>query len=79
MKTANVTQEKLKGTSKTITEKDVTALNDIYSTVIGIARIARRFYHGNPAKQGQYSFTKISSRLTSSGTKPEEGDTKIEE
>lgn len=79
MKTANVTQEKLKGTSKTITEKDVTALNDIYSTVIGIARIAHRFYHGNPAKQGQYSYTKILNRLTSGGTKPEEEDTKVEE
>ncbi len=79
MKSANVTQEKLKGISKTLTEKDIIALNDIYGTVISIARIARRFYQGNPAKQGQYSYTKILSRLTSGGAKPEEEGTEIEE
>ena len=68
LKNANITQETLKNTGKTLTDKDVTLLNEIYSTVISVAKIARTFYKGNVAKQAQYSYTKVLSKLSSTGT-----------
>ena len=69
LKEANITQETLKSTSKTLTEKDNAILNDVYDEIISVAKIARVFYKGNAAKQDQYSYTKILSKLSTGVTK----------
>ncbi|MDL2224209.1 hypothetical protein LJB92_02730 [Bacteroidales bacterium OttesenSCG-928-M06] len=63
MAEANITQETLKGSRKTITEEALTEFNTIYEEVISIAKIARNFYKGNPAKQDEFSYNKILKKL----------------
>ena len=60
---ANITQETLKGSSKTITEEAVVEFNAIYSEVISIAKIAHNFYKGNPITQDEFSYSKIRKKL----------------
>jgi hypothetical protein len=60
---ANITQEMLKGTKKSVTEEAVTEFVGIYNDVISIARIARNFYKGNPVKQDLFSYAKILKKL----------------
>lgn len=78
MSDANITQETLKGSRKTITEEAVNEFNAIYNEVISVAKIARNFYKGNPNKQDEFSYAKILKKLNaptrtaSEETQPEE-------
>jgi hypothetical protein len=63
LKSANVTQEGNKGNRKVVSEEDITAFNAIYKQVIGIAKIAAKFYKGHTAVQDQFSFSKVSKAL----------------
>jgi hypothetical protein len=63
LSTANITQETLKGSRKTITKEAVTEFNAIYDEVISIAKIAHNFYKGNPTKQDEFSYSKIRKKL----------------
>lgn len=72
MASANITQETLKGSSKLITEEAVTEFNAIYDEVISVAKIARNFYKGDPAKQDEFSYAKILKKLNAPSRKTEE-------
>lgn len=61
--TANITQETLKGSRKTITEEAVTEFNAIYDEVISIAKIAYNFHKGNSTLQDEFSYSKIRKKL----------------
>ncbi len=63
LSTANVTQETLKGSRKVVTEEAVKEFNTIYEEIISIAKIARKFYKGNPAMQDEFSYNKIRRKL----------------
>jgi len=63
LREANVTQEGNKGRRKAVTAEDIAAFNEVYTKVIGIAKIASNFYKGNPAMQEQFSFGKITRGL----------------
>ena len=60
---ANITQETLKGSRKTVTKEAVAEFNAIYDEVISIAKIAHNFYKGNPTKQDEFSYSKIRKKL----------------
>ncbi len=73
---ANITQETLKGTRKTITEEAVTEFNAIYDEVISVAKISHNFFKGNPNKQDEFSFNKIRKKLNAPARTASEEDTK---
>ena len=75
MASANITQETLKGSSKLITEEAVTEFNAIYDEVISVAKIARNFYKGDPAKQDEFSFNKIRKKLNAPARSTSEEET----
>ncbi len=69
---ANIAQETHKGTKKTINREIVAEIVEIYSEVISVAKIARNFYKGNPAKQDLFSYSKIFKKLNASTRTAEE-------
>ena len=75
---ANITQETLKGSRKTITEEALTEFNGIYEEVISIAKIARNFYKGSPIKQDEFSYSKIRKKLNAP-TRPADGKVQKEQ
>jgi hypothetical protein len=63
LKKADVTQETFKGNRKEITKEGISIFNDIYDEVISIAKIATKFYIGEPTKKALFSFAKINKTL----------------
>lgn len=63
---SNITQETHKGTKKEITGEAVDEFMEIYNQVISIAKIARKFYKGNPDKQNLFSYGRILKNLNAS-------------
>jgi len=63
LKEANITQEGNKGTKKEITAESITLFNEIYDTVITIAKISAKFYKDNPPLKDQFSFNKVKNKL----------------
>lgn len=70
LKEANITQEGNKGTRKVITAEAIAEFNRIYNKVISVAKIATKFYKGNPALQDQFSFAKVKKALNLSKKTP---------
>ncbi|MDR1896307.1 MAG: hypothetical protein LBR10_05910 [Prevotellaceae bacterium] len=60
---ANVTQERLKNIKHTLSAEILAEFNALYSDVIGIAKIARNFYKGNPSMLEAFSYTKVYNKL----------------
>ena len=60
---ANVAQEALKGSTKSITSEVSATFNAIYEEVIGICKIASAYYKFEPLKKEQFSFAKVISNL----------------
>lgn len=69
LKNANIDQETFKGTRKEITDKAIKAFNEIYESVISVAKIANNFYKTDKIKQQQFSFAKVSATLNSQSVK----------
>ena len=63
---ANISQETFKGSKKTITQEALNEFNAIYDEIISIAKIARKFYKGNPVMQDLFSYSKILKKLNAS-------------
>lgn len=59
MKQANVSQETLKETTKTLSEEALKAFNEIYNEVIGICKIASNFFQFDTLKKEQFTFSKV--------------------
>ena len=60
---ANVVQENLKGSTKTITNEVIDTFNAIYNEIIGICKIASAYYRYEPVKKGQFSFTRTLANM----------------
>lgn len=56
---ANVKQENFKGQKRTLTDANIQELNALYTIVMGIAKISRTFYKGQPTEQAKFTFKKI--------------------
>jgi hypothetical protein len=63
MKAANVGQEFTKGTKKEITEEALNEFNDIYNSIISIAKIATTFFKESGALKDQFNFSKVSKAM----------------
>lgn len=59
---ANITQEASKSSSVHLTAASVTALNEIYEEVMGVAKVARRFFKDDKTVQAQFSYSKVMNR-----------------
>lgn len=60
---ANVTQEEHKGVRKMHTKESVAELNDLYSDIISICKIATKFY-SEPQHKDLFSFRKVSKTIS---------------
>lgn len=72
LKDANVSQETLKGTSKTVSEEAVTVFNSIYEEVVGICKIASSFYQYEALKKEQFTFSKVVSNMNAASKTSEQ-------
>lgn len=77
LKNANVTQEGFKGTRTELTAEAINALNGIYTDVIGIAKIAARFYAKEKVKKDLFNFSKVSKKLNFSKVTPPEPEPQV--
>lgn len=75
---ANVQQESFKSQKKTLTDANIQELNVLYGIVMGIAKIARSFYKGQPAEQAKFSFKTVLRNQGYSSRKTEEEETPIQ-
>ena len=69
LKNANVTQETLKGSSKTVTAETVNTFNNIYTKVKKIAVICAGIFKDDAALKSQFSYSKVLANQSSSPTK----------
>lgn len=75
---ANVQQESFKSQKPTLTDANIQELNALYTIVIGIAKIARSFYKGQPAEQAKFSFKTVLRNQGYSTSKAEEPTAPVE-
>lgn len=66
---ANVNQEILKQTSKELTEEAVVELNAIYLQIIGICKIASKYYENQPTLANQFTFIRVVDNMHSEEAK----------
>ncbi len=59
LKEANITQETLKETCKTLSEKAVTVFNGIHEEIIGVYKIVSNFYWYDELKREQFTFSNV--------------------
>jgi hypothetical protein len=64
LKEAEVSQETLKESTKSISAEAVKVLNEIYEEIVGICKIASKFYKFDSLKKGQFTFTRIASNMS---------------
>ena len=65
LRNADINQEVFKGIRKTLTAAALRDFNTVYESVISIAKIASRFYKGQPAMQDQFSYNKVRKTINS--------------
>lgn len=69
---ANVAQEQGKLKRSSLSAANATELNNLYKDIIGISKIARTFYKGQPDMQAGFSFAKIIKNLSGGKTAAQE-------
>lgn len=69
---ANIAQESMKAASKTLSGTALAALNEIYSEVIGICKIASSFYMQDEMLKAQFTFSRVVAAMNAAGKKPQE-------
>jgi hypothetical protein len=65
MNSANVTQELMKSRRSGLTSEARESYNEIYEEIVGVCKIASRFYRDNPLKRNLFSFSRIVRNLSS--------------
>jgi len=63
LKQANVLQEKLKSSHPVDSRQAVEEFNAIYKEAIGICKIARRVFKGDPEKQARFTLSKLIKKM----------------
>ena len=69
---ANLNQEGLKSTTKEVSKEGIDAFNAIYDEVIGISKIAAKYYEADKLKKEQFTFSKVVRRMGVAAKKAEE-------
>lgn len=64
LKSANITQETLKETTKEVSDEAITVFNDIYTEIIGICKIASGYYQYESLKKEQFTFSKVVGNMS---------------
>lgn len=65
---ANKTQEFYKASRKELTQSAIQELNELYSDIMSICKIAARFYKKDPVVRKQFSFSAALAALSASAT-----------
>ena len=63
LKNKNITQEGKKSARKELTEEAINNFNAIYEQASAIAKIATKFFKGDPTVQEQFSFSKVKNKI----------------
>lgn len=66
MKSANISQETQKETTKAVSEEATNTFNEIYTEIIGVCKIASSFYQYDTLKKEQFTFGKVLSNMNAS-------------
>ena len=69
---ANLSQESLKSSSQNISEEAILAFNAIYDEVIGIGKIASKYYKDDKLKKDQFTFSKVVKNMGTAEKQVEE-------
>lgn len=69
IKSANINQESLKGTTKEISKEGVMAFNDMYGEIIGICKLSAKHFKKDSDKKELFTFKKVVAHMTSGHTK----------
>lgn len=66
---ANVSQELKKSASKEFTSEAISAFNAVYDEIIGICKIASRYYQYDELKKELFTFSKVIAKMKSPSSK----------
>ncbi|MBW8333686.1 MAG: hypothetical protein K0M40_16800 [Prolixibacteraceae bacterium] len=69
---ANLSQEGMKTATQNVSQEAVDAFNEIYTEVIGISKIASKFYQDDKLKKEQFTFTKVVKKMGSANKKDDD-------
>ncbi|HNX57098.1 MAG TPA: hypothetical protein PLG33_02035 [Prolixibacteraceae bacterium] len=69
---ANLNQEGLKSTTKEVSQEGIDTFNAIYDEVIGVSKIAAKYYEADKLKKEQFTFSKVVRRMGVAAKKAEE-------
>ena len=69
---ANLNQESMKSASQSVSKEALDTFNAIYDEVIGIGKIASKYYKDDKLKKDQFTFSKVVDKMGSAEKKKEE-------
>lgn len=69
---ANLDQESRKTSTKDVSQEAIDALNAIYDEVIGIGKIASKYYKDDTLKKDQFTFSKVVKKMGTAEKQTEE-------
>lgn len=69
---ANINQESLKSTTKEVSQEGIDTFNAIYDEVIGISKIAAKYYEADKLKKEQFTFRKVVKQMGVAAPKKDE-------
>ena len=69
---ANLSQESMKSASQVISQEALDAFNAIYDEVIGIGKIASKYYKDDKLKKDQFTFSKVVKKMGTAEKQTEE-------
>lgn len=69
IKTANLNQESLKGTTKEISKEGVMVFNEMYDEMIGICKLSAKHFKKDPVKKDQFTFKKVVANMNAGHSK----------
>ena len=69
---ANLNQAGLKSTTKEVSQEGIDTFNAIYDEVIGVSKIAAKYYEADKLKKEQFTFSKVVRRMGVAAKKAEE-------
>lgn len=65
---ANVVQEGMKESSREITAEAIGVFNAIYNEIIGICKIAAKYYQTEPLRRDRFTYAKVLANMKASNT-----------
>lgn len=75
---ANTEQESLKGSTKSLSETAITTLNQIYTEIIGICKIASAYYMYDEILKAQFTFSRVIANMNAAGKTKGQADEDVD-